>query len=468
MNETIIRKEQSRPYFMLINQVSLFASFLIAYYLKFGNCNISQKWKLYILIVEMINFVIFILSDSYYYILQKRYYWELINTFKQILYLLLIGSAVAFVLKAGKLYSREVTVIMLLIYYNLSILGKYVLKRFLISKKIVNIQKKELFIIGELKTIDQTVKNIMSGDYKYYVISGIFMIDVKELRINNRIISEDYISYILSNNIFEVLVATAPSNISSQTYNLLLENGIAIHFLFNKVFPFQPENITINNVGLDECISVANFSFSQNQKSYLFLKRLMDIVFGSIGIIVLIPISILVKIINIFSGDYDPLFFKQERIGLNGKRILIWKYRTMIPNAEKELNTILRNDLWRKEWEQNKKIRDDPRVTTTGRFLRKTSLDEFPQFINVLKGQMSLVGPRPLIDGELEEHNGLKIYQMVKPGMTGWWACNGRSNITYRERLDFEYYYVKNISFYLDLLCVFRTIYMVVRKRGAY
>ena len=102
-----------------------------------------------------------------------------------------------------------------------------------------------------------------------------------------------------------------------------------------------------------------------------------------------------------------------------------------------------------------------------GRVIRKTSIDEVPQFWNILKGDMSLVGPRPLVPGELEMHDGLTLYNKVKPGITGWWACNGRSNIGYRERLELEYYYVKNCSFYLDLLCIFRTMIAVLRKDGA-
>ena len=102
-----------------------------------------------------------------------------------------------------------------------------------------------------------------------------------------------------------------------------------------------------------------------------------------------------------------------------------------------------------------------------GKLLRKCSLDELPQCVNMLLGSMSLVGPRPLVDGELEAHGGLKLYQKVKPGITGWWGCNGRSNIEYRERLELEYYYIKNFSMYLEILCVFRTFFAVLKKDGA-
>ena len=116
---------------------------------------------------------------------------------------------------------------------------------------------------------------------------------------------------------------------------------------------------------------------------------------------------------------------------------------------------------------KNQKIDNDPRITKVGRFIRKTSIDEFPQFINVLKGDMSIIGPRPLVPGELKSKNGIKLYERVKPGITGWWACNGRSDIDYDERLKLEYYYINNRSLWLDIKCIFKTIEVILFKRGA-
>ena len=120
------------------------------------------------------------------------------------------------------------------------------------------------------------------------------------------------------------------------------------------------------------------------------------------------------------------------------------------------------------EWRKNQKFENDPRITKVGKILRKTSLDELPQFINVLLGDMSLIGPRPLLKGELEQHNGdSKVYESVKPGITGWWACNGRSATTYEQRLEYEYYYVNNFGLLLDLKCIFKTIKVVIERKGA-
>ena len=230
---------------------------------------------------------------------------------------------------------------------------------------------------------------------------------------------------------------------------------------------FQPEDQYIQNFGVYKALSVGAFSFRPGQILYLGIKRIIDILVGLLGLILLIPITIIVKLVYLLSGDKAKIFYRQKRVGQNGKIIKIWKFRSMVPDADEILKEMLKEEKWKKQWEENQKFDNDPRITKVGRILRKTSIDELPQFLNVLKGDMSLVGPRPLVVGELEEHGGLKLYQKVKPGITGWWGCNGRSNIDYRERLELEYYYVKNCSLYLDLLCIFRTALAVLKKDGA-
>lgn len=201
---------------------------------------------------------------------------------------------------------------------------------------------------------------------------------------------------------------------------------------------------------------------------YFSIKRLFDIVFSLLGIMFLLPISLIVKISYVLSGDYKTIFYKQKRIGKNGKIIYIFKYRTMIPDADKVLKELLKKPKYKKEWKSHHKLSNDPRITKMGRILRKSSLDEFPQFINVLKWDLSIIGPRPLVEGELDEHNGNhEIYESVRPGITGWWAANGRSAIDYEKRLELEYYYCKNCSLWLDIKCFFKTIEVVLFKRGA-
>ncbi len=200
---------------------------------------------------------------------------------------------------------------------------------------------------------------------------------------------------------------------------------------------------------------------------YLFIKRCLDIILSLVGVVILIPISIIIKLGYILMGDEGNVIYTHKRIGKDGKEFQIYKFRTMVQNADVILEELLKDERYRKEWETSQKIENDPRITKWGRFLRESSLDELPQVINVLKGEMSIVGPRPLVEGELEAHDGLELYQKVKPGITGWWACHGRSDIDYPERLALEYYYVRNLSMKLDLLCIYKTIIAVITRHGA-
>lgn len=201
---------------------------------------------------------------------------------------------------------------------------------------------------------------------------------------------------------------------------------------------------------------------------YKVIKRTFDIVVSIVGCIFLLPIIIIVKISYLISKDYNSIFYTQTRIGKNGKEFKLYKFRSMIPNADEVLKKILKNPIYKDEWERNQKLENDPRITKMGKILRKTSLDELPQMINVLKGDMSMIGPRPLVKGELDAHHGNHaIYESVRPGISGWWAVNGRSATTYEKRLELEYYYCENCSLILDIKCFFMTITTVLHKRGA-
>ena len=201
---------------------------------------------------------------------------------------------------------------------------------------------------------------------------------------------------------------------------------------------------------------------------YLTIKRIFDIICALIGILLLIPIALTVYISYILSGDFHCIIYTHNRIGKNGKVFKLYKFRSMVYNADEVLKELLKDPKYQAEWKENHKLDNDPRITKMGRILRKTSLDEMPQFINVLLGDMSLIGPRPLIKGELDAHNGNhKIYESMRPGITGWWACNGRSATTYKKRLELEYYYINNCSILLDIKCIFKTIGAVIQKSGA-
>ncbi|MEN9503625.1 MAG: hypothetical protein RI964_2910 [Pseudomonadota bacterium] len=172
----------------------------------------------------------------------------------------------------------------------------------------------------------------------------------------------------------------------------------------------------------------------------------------------------------VWLGTNGNPIFKQKRIGQNGQAFKIYKFRTMRLDAAQQLEKILRNNPEaREEWERDHKLKDDPRITAIGQFLRRTSLDELPQLINVLRGQMSLVGPRPIIEEEIPAYGEyLDYYEQVKPGITGLWQVSGRNELSYAERVQLDVWYVRNWSLELDLIILTKTLVAVLLRKGSY
>lgn len=198
-------------------------------------------------------------------------------------------------------------------------------------------------------------------------------------------------------------------------------------------------------------------------------KRLIDILGGIVGTIVLIPLTIGIAIANLICKDNGPIFYSQYRMGKNGKLFKMYKYRSMVVGADEKLKKYLEeNEEARKEYKKYKKLKHDPRVTKVGEFIRKTSLDEFPQFINVLKGDMSLVGPRPYLEREKEDMNGYyKYITTFKPGLTGLWQISGRSDVDFATRIDLDMQYYYKHSLKGDIKILFKTAMKLVKREGA-
>ena len=199
---------------------------------------------------------------------------------------------------------------------------------------------------------------------------------------------------------------------------------------------------------------------------YSFIKRALDIFFSVLALILLSPFFLIVAIWIKVDDPKGSVFFSHKRVGKNGKVISILKFRTMVENAEELIKSFTPEQ--KAEFEANFKLENDPRITKVGNILRKTSLDELPQLLNIIKGDLSIVGPRPITEAETEFFGTYKdLLLRVKPGLTGFWAANGRSNITYRRRRAMEIYYVKNRSLLLDTKIIFKTALSVLKREGA-
>ena len=201
-------------------------------------------------------------------------------------------------------------------------------------------------------------------------------------------------------------------------------------------------------------------------KVYLFLKRLIDIVGSGLGILILIPVFLIIGILIKLEDPKGSVFFSQKRNGLNGKEFNMYKFRSMVHNAEDLLESLMsKNEMDGPVF----KIKDDPRITKIGKFIRKTSLDELPQLFNILKGDMTIVGPRPIVIDELEFYGECEdYYKAVKPGLTGLWQVSGRSDTTYDERVNLDMEYVTTRNTFKDLYIIFMTAVKVLKREGSY
>ncbi len=200
-----------------------------------------------------------------------------------------------------------------------------------------------------------------------------------------------------------------------------------------------------------------------------FVKTVFDYTLTVLGTIAISPILLIIAA-WIYKDSPGPVIFRHTRIGKDGKPFACYKFRSMCVDAKERLETLLETDpAAREEWERDFKLKNDPRITKSGAFLRKTSLDELPQIFNVLKGEMSLVGPRPIIAEELPRYGKFqKDYLMVRPGITGMWQVSGRSDIDYEERVALDSWYVRNWSVWIDIVLLFKTFYVVLARKGAY
>jgi lipopolysaccharide/colanic/teichoic acid biosynthesis glycosyltransferase len=196
-------------------------------------------------------------------------------------------------------------------------------------------------------------------------------------------------------------------------------------------------------------------------------KRAIDVLLAIAGLIFIAPLLMLVTLLVALTSP-GPVFFSQERIGLGGRTFRCWKIRTMVVNSAEVLDDVLARDpIALREWRLTQKLKTDPRITSIGRLLRMTSIDELPQLVNVLAGDMSMVGPRPIVPAEQARYGRhLQDYCSVRPGLTGLWQVSGRNNTSYRRRVALDVHYARRCSFLLDLRILFLTPVVIVQGSG--
>lgn len=399
---------------------------------------------------------------QFYKVIQKIFYASCYATI-----------AVIMVLYFGKLAATTsrlfVGLLWIFSFFNL-VIFRYTFKKFLEKG---NLMQVPVLIIGAGKTAEILVQGIAKDAGLGYRIIG-FLEDsvVKSSYLKKYPVLggfEDAEAVIRKTGVQRVIIA-APGleqeKLTSLIYRvqpLVKSLGIIPNLVGVPMGDIEVESL------FDERLMLLRITNNLAKPLNRFIKVIFDYILTIFGTIAISPILLAVAI-WIYRDSPGPVIFKHTRIGKKGKPFPCYKFRSMCVDAKEKLEELLANDLEaRAEWERDFKLKNDPRITKSGAFLRKTSLDELPQIFNVLRGEMSLVGPRPIIQEELERYGEHAAdYLMVKPGITGMWQVSGRSDIDYVERVSLDSWYVRNWSVWIDILLLWRTFDVVIRRKGAY
>lgn len=338
---------------------------------------------------------------------------------------------------------------------------------------IFNLWQRDTWIIGSGENAKEAYKAISSERNLGLAVIGFISSPGGESAgetIDGITVLPDDLNWLITKDTKTQFIVAVESH-QSEIRNTWLRNFMIKGYRFVSVIPTL-RGMPLDSTDMSFIFSheVMIFRVQQNlaKWSSRVLKRIFDII-GSLSIIIILS-PMLVYISRKVKKDGGPSIYGHERIGKGGKSFKCLKFRSMVINSKEVLEELLACDLEaRKEWDATFKLKNDPRITKIGSFLRRTSLDELPQLFNVLKGEMSLVGPRPIINAELERYNDeVDYYLLSKPGMTGLWQVSGRSDVDYETRVYLDAWYVKNWSMWNDIAILFKTIGVVLKKDGAY
>lgn len=457
--------------FLVIDILCLEIAFFISFFIKLGESPelTEEIWNFYsrlAILLLLVHVCLVFFFESYTGILRRNKIQELKSTIAHCSSVFLTMVLYIWGTKQGEIYSRQI----LFVFLGLSIVFEYVLR--IVWKRIIRYQmlhgKKlsKLIVITEGKYAEECVRNFQSKRYKEFEVSGVVVVD-KDW-IGKRIYdvpviadADSCLEYIRSNVVDEVFINGNSRESSEALAEELLELGVTVHFNLVRSSALRPNKI------IEQCGNYLVLTSSMKIAStrQILIKRMMDIVGSLVGLLFMgVAFLVFAPIVKIQSPG--PIFYAQTRIGKNGRRFRFYKFRTMVVGA----------DAMKKElMEQNEmeglmfKMKDDPRIFPIGRFMRKFSIDELPQFLNVLKGDMSLVGTRPPTEEEFKQYElHHKARLGIKPGLTGMWQVSGRSDIhDFEKVVALDTYYISNWTLGMDVRILFKTILVVLTGKGS-
>ena len=423
----------------------------------------------YVFMVIPLAFVFFLHFDRQS--IRKLYFWQQAERlFKASVYAMLLVLVVSFFSGSAQDISRIFMLLVWVFSFTYLAVGRYILKRVVTA---VGALQVPTVIIGAGKTAELLIEAFQQNIGSGYKIVGLIEDDPQPSTI--------FQQYPIIGTFAQAEDAVQRAGVRNV---LIAAPGLPREELLQLVYRLQPyvDHITFVPDLFGVPVGSMELETLFNEKTVLLkirnnlarvqnrlFKWMFDCICSLLGLIVVMPIFLLISLI-LYLDSPGPIIFAHKRVGSRGEFFPCYKFRTMVIDSQEILAGYLANNREaREEWERDFKLKDDPRITKVGQFLRKTSLDELPQFFNVIKGEMSLVGPRPIVEAEIERYGEyINDYYLVRPGITGMWQVSGRNDIDYPERVKMDSWYVRNWSMWLDIILLLKTVKIVLARKGAY
>ena len=454
--------------FILLDILCLQLAFMISYFIRLGISlpYWNEPYQRLAIILVLLDICVAFFTEAYRGILRRNKFQELQAVIIHCTTVFVGLLVYMYAIKQSAVYSRQMLFVYLFFSIVFEFIGRILLKKN-IRKRILNSRYRSVMIIVTTKEcVEECLKNFENMEYTEFSVNGVVVVDEQLKGTTIRGIpvvanADDFFEYVRTNVVDEVFINGNTRQSSEALANDLLEMGITVHYSLVKETQMV-SNRVIENLG-NYLVLTSSMKIASPRQ--LFVKRLMDIVGSMIGLI-LTGIAFLIFAPIIKKQSPGPIFFSQVRVGKNGRQFKFYKFRSMNVNAEEQKKDLMAQN----EMEGHMfKMADDPRIFPIGKFMRKYSIDELPQFFNILKGDMSLVGTRPPTVEEFENYDlKHKARLGIKPGLTGMWQVSGRSEIkNFEEVVGLDTYYISHWDLGLDIKILLKTIQVVLTGRGS-
>ena len=466
----------SRFAFLGLDYVVILAAMYLSAWLRndvfvpLGWANGVFRWNdTYFYFVIPVVYIAFMASERLYD--PHRFLWKrLQGLVRSCLYATLLLAAINYFISGGREFPRTLLLLSSCITAALLFCARHAVKRVLVN---MNLWQAPVLVVGAGKTAELLDQVFQQDPNLGYRIIGLLedYPDERPLACKYPVLGRfDEAGEVIRRCGAELVVLAAPGLPSTQLLDLFyrIQHETGNIAIIPDLFGLPVGNLQVESF-FDQKMVLLHTRNNMASRLNRFYKWLVDFVGALIGLVVFLPLYLVLALL-IYIDSPGPILFSHRRVGQGCREFPCYKFRTMVPNAHAELQKYLKlHPEALIEWETYYKLKDDPRITRVGRWLRKYSLDELPQFLNVLKGEMSLVGPRPIVQEEVPKYGRfIEDFQLVKPGITGLWQVGGRNDVSYDDRVQIDSWYVRNWSVWLDTVILMKTVRYVLTGRGAY